>query len=150
MYCFNVKVSSLCFGTDDSGIEPIHFSSDVEILTVRELIERSVTEQIKLLQKSQIFSEQQIKASLERQYLSDADIASLSKQGHICLADIEKNQQSSVIDIKHEIARAEKAFTQKQFFISLNNYQPEMLEEKIRLTDHTEVLFLRLMPLVGG
>lgn len=150
MYCFNVKVSSLCFGADDSGIEPIHFSSDVETLTVRELIERSVTEQIKILQKSQASSEQRIKASLERQYLSDADIASLSKQGNICCADIEKNRQSSVIDIRHEIARAEEAFTQKRFFITLNDYQPEMLEEKIRLTDHTEVLFLRLMPLVGG
>ncbi|WP_020393716.1 hypothetical protein [Thiolinea disciformis] len=47
MYCFNVKVSSLSFGGESAGTEPIFFSSSVEVLTVAALIERTVTEQIK-------------------------------------------------------------------------------------------------------
>ncbi len=87
--------------------------------------------------------------SLERQYLSKTDIEAQSKKGNISLESI-KAGEAPLIDIHQEVKCALKAFEQQRFFITINGYQPETLNEKITLIDNSNVLFLRLMPLVGG
>lgn len=138
----------MCFGIDEKGIEPIHFISDVEIISVRELITRTVKIQIDTLQKEQSISIEEAKEFLDRQYLSNEEISSMAQKGSISLA--EKDIYIFSLDINSEIERALEAFSKSNFFITVNGYQPQMLEDKIALMENTEVFFLRLMPLVGG
>lgn len=148
MYCFNVKVSSSCFGIDEKGIEPIHFVSKAEVITVRELITNTVRKQILILQKENSVSIKQAIALLERQYLTSEEINSMAQKGSINVVD--NDNDKTTLDVKSEIERALVAFRKRNFFITVDGYQPQILEEKISLSDNTQVLFIRLMPLVGG
>lgn len=149
MYCFNVKVSSICFGIDEKGIEPIHFMSDAEIISVRELITRTVKIQIDTLQKEQSISIEEAKKILNRQYLSNEEISSMAQKGSISLTG-KSYRDIFFLDINSEIERALEAFRKSNFFITVDGYQPQKLKDKIVLMENTEVFFLRLMPLVGG
>lgn len=148
MYCYHVNVSSLCFGVDEKGIEPIHFTSEVDVITVRELITRTVKKQLDALQKEHSIATKRIKASLERQYLSDEEIALMAKKGSVYLE--EQNKGIEAKKVKNEVSRALIAFREKKFFITIKGDQPEQLDDNVALMKNTEVLFLRLMPLIGG
>lgn len=154
MFRFNVKVSSMMFGADESGIEPIHFYSHVETLTVRALIARTVEQQIQTLLGDKADSPESIEnaqQALTKQYLSVQDIEAMSQQGSIRIPDSdETTTKAKPINPEEEIRYACKAFRQRRFFISVNGEQPLELDEMVTLTENSTVLFVRLMPLVGG
>lgn len=154
MFRFNVKVSSMMFGADESGIEPIHFYSHTETITVEDLIARTVEEQIQaLLPDADASPENLDKAqqALTKQYLSEQDIAAMSKHGSIRIPEDKVEEATTAnINLKEEIRYACEAFRQRRFFITVNGVQPEALDDMVTLTENSKVLFVRLMPLVGG
>lgn len=58
--------------------------------------------------------------------------------------------EATEINVKVEIKRALEAYRQRLFFITINGHQPESLEDILVLTEKSEVMFVRVMPLVGG
>lgn len=154
MFRFNVKVSSTIFGADESGIEPIHFYSHVETLTVKALIARTVEQQIEVLLSDQNHRPEVLRKTrkvLAKQYLSEQDIAQMSQQGSIHLPEIEiESVETKPINTKNEIRYACQAFQQRRFFITVNGEQVVALDDMVSLTENSTVLFIRLMPLVGG
>ncbi len=54
------------------------------------------------------------------------------------------------IDVEQQVYVALDAFMKNGYFVLINDYQAESLEEKIMLKPDTEVHFIKLTPLVGG
>ena len=55
-----------------------------------------------------------------------------------------------MIDWKEQAKKAEEGFRRNRFFVVVNGRQVEDLDEELELTAHSEVRFIRLVPLVGG
>ncbi|MBA4851103.1 hypothetical protein [Emticicia sp. BO119] len=61
-----------------------------------------------------------------------------------------ETKQKRQIDAEKQFYIALDAFTKNGFFLLVDNYQPDSLDEEILLTDSTTVSFIKLTPLVGG
>jgi len=139
-----ILVRSLVLGAT-SPVEippPVKFVFETEVITVRELIARSVEAQLRSLHAHQAHAE----AILARQYLSREDIQTLAQEGAVRVP----GNGGQAPDLDREIRKACHGFTHNRFFIQVNGLQPESLDDKILLTAHTQVMFIRLMPLIGG
>jgi len=143
MIC-DVEVRSLVFGAAHPGEvpPPVTFVFETEIITVRELIARSVEAQLYCLQANQKRAED----ILGRQYLSREEIEALAQEGAVRVP----GNSRPAPDLDTEIRKACHGFTHNRFFIQVNGLQAESLDDEILLTPHTQVMFIRLMPLIGG
>lgn len=54
------------------------------------------------------------------------------------------------IDWRTQFDRACEAFERNNFFILIDDRQPESLDDEVTLTPDTRVSFVKLVPLVGG
>jgi len=117
-------------------------------LTVAELIQRSIEAQVRELQIQHQMDAQQVRRALERQYLTTSEIAEQAQQGAVRFPS--KPHNTLQIDTKIEVKKALQAFTDGAYIILVNGQQVENLEAEITLSQETKVVFLRLMPLVGG
>jgi hypothetical protein len=110
----------------------LHLDSDT--LTVRELIE------------------QRIKQEISR-YNDDTNTEQMT---HLLVKPVEieqrlnTNKNKRKINPDTQIKKALQAFQQNGFFILVDEQQVESLEETITITPDTKVSFFRLVPLVGG
>lgn len=147
---FTVEVTNLTAGVgeEQSPLPAVDFSFDHEFTTTRELIARTVEAQVRYLNCKEEQSVERKRAMLERRYLSKADIEDLAREGRICAPT--PTEDNGLLVAEREVQKALYGFQQQRFFITVNGWQPECLDDNIVLTKHSKVAFIRLMPLVGG
>lgn len=119
-----------------SGTVAHEFSLEflTEEISVRELIERRVYEEVQLYNAS--------KPSYFRGLVQPLDTES-TLNGY-------RMPPRRQIDWEAQRDRALQAFRGNGFFVIVGDRQAESLDERIRLELGTEVTFLKLVPLVGG
>ncbi len=110
----------------------LHIAS--ERITVRELIERRVTQEVEEYNRSQ------------PEYF----------QGLVQPTDAERVlngyrlRKKRQLDAAEQRARAIEAFGHLGFFVLVDDRQVDTLDDEITVTPRTEVSFVKLVPLVGG
>lgn len=119
-----------------SGAVAHEFSLDflTEEITVRELIERRVYEEVRLYNAS--------RPGYFKGLVQPVD-AEATLNGY-------KLRERREIDWEVQRDRALRAFRDNGFFVLVDDRQAESLDERIRLELATEVTFVKLVPLVGG
>jgi hypothetical protein len=144
-----IEVRSQVFGgnQDSPSLLPVFLNLLQEHLTVAELIQRTVEEQVREL-LLQLLDAQQVHHALERHYLTTEEIVAQAQKGAVRYPS--KPSQISQIEVKAEVHRAIRAFEAGSYIILVNGQQVESLDEELTLSMNTKVIFLRLMPLVGG
>jgi len=145
-----VEVTPLLLGDPHVALPPtVAFHYHCETISVGALIQRVVIQQIQALQERNRHSQGEIRQILARQYLTEQELSEQATHGAIKMpTPVAQNHQTP--DIQQEVQRALAGFEQGRFFITVNGFQPDTLEQQLLLSEHTEVLFLRLTPLVGG
>lgn len=122
-------------------------------LTLGELIESTVRAQLitKTIQENVKHSD-----FVESNFLTENMIFSGKQQGRVALAKTPERQYSGKTDeeyqryLQNEVDQALAAFSGKKFHVLIDGEMQQDLQEIIRVTDSTKVVFLRLTPLVGG
>lgn len=61
-----------------------------------------------------------------------------------------KMKERKKVDAEKQIYVALNAFMKNGYFILVDNFQAEKLEQEINVTSATQISFLKLTPLVGG
>jgi len=78
-------------------------------------------------------------------------LAGLTKQSpEILLNPQIRKRSGNLIDVDAAVATALKAFKSGHFFVLFNDKQYEHLDQTVQLIPDSEVIFLRLTPLMGG
>jgi len=150
MFDYTVEVTPVVMGNSPSAPPPaIAFRYHSETISVRALIQRAVTAQITTLREQHARSHAEIRQILARQYLAGEEITAQAEQGAVKMPAAAQSRAHAP-DPEQEVARALAGFEQGRFFITVNGYQPDSLEQRLLLTQYSKVLFLRLTPLVGG
>lgn len=81
------------------------------------------------------------------QVLSPTQISLGVEQGKVDLGGSDLEQK---VDADEAIATALQAFTDGLYFVFLDEQQQENLDDVVTLQPNSQLLFLRLVPLVGG
>jgi hypothetical protein len=84
--------------------------------------------------------------ALDRQYLSDAEIRAQAAGGTIRY----RSRKATPLDPAEEVTRAHQAFADGVFVIFSGGRQATGLDDEIEVRVGEPVMFLRLVPLVGG
>ena len=105
-----------------------------ESITLKELIERRVYAEV---EKFNLQRPVNFKALVQPKEAQE------TAQGYRLPAHRDLNPDVTALE-------AIKAFENKQFFVMVNNKEVKDLNEKIEITDQTEIAFVKLMPIVGG
>ena len=113
-----------------------------ETVSMREIITRRVEEEVAHVNHMKNNPER-IKAE-HRMFL-----AGLTKRSPEVLLNKSKRPEKS-IDAAVAVTTALAAFEAGNFFVLFNDKQYEKLDDEVRLTPNSEVVFLRLTPLIGG
>ncbi|MCP5420291.1 MAG: hypothetical protein H6970_11060 [Gammaproteobacteria bacterium] len=145
----DVEVATLVFGGAAAlpPIEPVTVCFATETVLIRELIARTVAEQIQVLLESRKELAAHTQDILSRQYLSDEEIEQQARQGRV---HFPTPQEERTIEVQTEIDKALRGFGEQRFFISIDGQQPQSLDDKVLLSRYSQIVFIRLMPLVGG
>lgn len=145
-----VAVTPIVLGNTANTLPPpVAFHYHSETISVRDLIQRVVATQIQILQDQQSCSDSEIHKILARQYLADNEVHEQAASGVVKMPAAEI-QNRHTPDSQREIQRALEGFEKGLFFITANGFQPDSLDQQLLLSNHSEILFLRLTPLVGG
>ena len=128
----------------DDGLPAVLIELAEETTTPRELIRRAVIEQINVTKADAGRS----RALLDRQYMTPEDVRAQAATGAIRVPSRAPDQDKP--DQEQEIERALRAFARGAFVVFCGGRQVEALDEEITLKLGEPVLFLRLVPLVGG
>jgi hypothetical protein len=111
---------------------------DVNCLSVREVIEASLRAHLQITRLSKSRTD-------TATHLLDADIASGLMRGKVALAPTDQ-----AINADKELDRCLKAFSAGKFHIVVDGQWFRHLDDQVELHEDSKVLFLRLVPLVGG
>jgi hypothetical protein len=122
----------------DDGLPAVLIELAEETTTTRELIRRAVIEQVNVTKADAARS----RAMLDRQYLTPEEVRAQAGTGTVRIP--------AAVDGEAEIERALRAFVRGAFVVFCGGRQVETLDEVITLKLGEPVLFLRLVPLVGG
>jgi hypothetical protein len=133
---------------DGPRLEPVQLELAAERISVRELISRTVAEQIRVLAEQQKAEAEVVQLALARQYLSAKDVEVQSESGRIRLPS--ESKQAKTLDTANEVAKAWCGFEAKAFRVLVDGETLETLDEEIALSRTSKIVFLRLLPLVGG
>jgi hypothetical protein len=109
-------------------------------ITLRDLLTRIVRSEVAN------FEERQQQRRLLK-VLSPAQISLGIEQGKVDLGGSDLNQE---VDVDEAIAAALQAFADGLYFVFLDEQQQENLDDVVTLRPNSQLLFLRLVPLVGG
>ena len=61
-----------------------------------------------------------------------------------------KMKEKKKVDPEKQVYIALDAFQKNAYFLLIDKYQPDNLEQEITITPRTDISFLKLTPLVGG
>jgi hypothetical protein len=122
-----------------------------EEITVAELIQRTIGEQIReLLAASKLRAEQAVRV-LERHYLTEEEIHSQATEGVIRLADSKRSDTSPyMIDCAAAVSKAFRAFEKRAYLVIVDGKIARRLDEQLTFRPGCKVSFVRLTPLKGG
>jgi len=121
-------------GTSGGRIRSFKLHLAAERITVRELIERRITQEVEEYNRAQ------------PEYF----------QGLVQPTDAERVlngyrlRQKRMLDAGEQRAKAIQAFDRAGFFVLVDDRQVEGLEQEILVRPGTEVRFVKLVPLIGG
>jgi hypothetical protein len=115
--------------------------NSTETLTLQDFLTRVV------LQELEAFKNRQEERKLAR-VLSKEEIAVGAVRGKIDAGGLERDVQE--VDPTSAVENALVAFKDGFYYVFVDEKQVLSLEENITLNDNSHVLFLRLVPLVGG
>ncbi|HEY9629320.1 MAG TPA: hypothetical protein V6C84_18615 [Coleofasciculaceae cyanobacterium] len=120
----------------------LHLPERVEqnLLTLRDLLTQIVLAEVAG------FTDRQRQRRL-LQVLSPAQISLGVEQGKVESGGSDLEQ---AVDTEEAIEAALQAFADGLYFVFLDEQQQEALDDVVTLQPHSELLFLRLVPLVGG
>jgi hypothetical protein len=133
----------------NAPLEPVFLELVSERITLRELIRRTVAQQIQELTITQRLDVATTQVALARQYLSEDEVAVQAEAGRVKMPSTEESQGPRV-NVEAEIKKALRAFTAQRFFVFAGGRQVENLDEELDFAQQTQVTFLRLTPLRGG
>lgn len=145
----SVAVHCMVIGEAGPGLAPVRLELAAERISVRELIRRAVAEQIRELTGRQQAEAEVVQLALARQYLSAKDVEVQAETGRIRLPSGPKRAEKT-LDTAREVGKALRGFEARAFRVVVDGETLESLDEEITLTRTSKVVFLRLMPLVGG
>lgn len=148
----NVAIKCLVIGEAPPGpsLEPVHLALAGERISVRELIGRAVAEQIRGLAERHRAGAEVVQLALARQYLTARDVAVQAGTGRIRFPAESKPGAAPAVDVARETARALAGFEAGAFRVVVGGVPVESLDAEVALGRNSKVVFLRLMPLVGG
>ena len=121
-------------GTSGGRIRSFKLHLAAERISVRDLIERRVTQEVEEYNRAQ------------PEYF----------QGLVQPTDAERVlngyrlRQKRMLDAAEQRAKAIEAFQRSGFFVLVDDRQLDRLEDEIAVRPDTEVRFVKLVPLVGG
>ncbi len=146
---YSADVETICFGGEEGTdrLESVTVTFDTETISVRELIEQAVTQQVYMLNARTVQNETGHHRRMQRQYLSDQDVEQLASEGRILFNDKLEYQP---LDLQTCINAAMEGFRRRRFFIAVNGTRPGSLNEEVVLMPDSRVQFIRLIPLTGG
>lgn len=127
----------------------VFFTVGTERLTVRNLILRTVDEQVRDLNARQELSHQEILKRFARQYQTEDEIRALRNEtGRAAFPA--RATKARIIDIERAKKQALEAFTSGRCVVFVGDEQMNSLDQTIELRTATKVQFLRVLPLQGG
>ena len=128
----------------DAGMPAVLVELSQERITLRELIRLAVTEQVAELR----MNVSRCRQLLDRQYMTDADVAAAAKQGALKMPS--RAHMAGELDVDTEVERALRAFGGRTFVVFNGGRQVEHLDDEVIVRLGEPVVFLRLTALVGG
>ncbi|WP_034482809.1 hypothetical protein [Actinomadura oligospora] len=138
----DIEVRSRRPGASGEDVPAVLVRLAGERTTVRELIRRTVEEQVRELGVDAA----RCRRTLDRQYLSDDEIRAQAAAGAIKLPPGEPTAP----DVTTEVTRAHRAFSRGTFAVFVGGRQVTELDEQVTLRLGEPVVFLRLVALAGG
>lgn len=138
----SIRITDEHFGKSKLSIFELEYPS--EDVTIREIITRRVEEEVSRV--TQMQRNPDIIKTEHRMFL--AGLTKLSPELLLNQDSIAKRR--TPIDVAAAVNTAHKAFEAGNYFVLFDDIQYENLDEKIKLTSNSEVIFLRLTPLQGG
>lgn len=136
----SIQIIDEYFGRSKTPVFEINFPT--ETVSVRDLITRRVEEEVAQVNAQKF---KQKKSLQERMFL-----AGITNRAPETLLNTDKPKRHKMIDPVQAVETAIKAFISGRYFLLVNDQQFEKIDKAIELTPDTEVVFLRLTPLVGG
>lgn len=120
-----------------------------ETVTLEELIHRTVAEQVRELVARRRLDEMKARQVLDRQYLTPEEVRTQSSDGVVRYPS-DQGKRARRIEVEDEIQKALRGFERAAYYVFVDGTQVGELKEVVRFRPGTRVVFLRLMPLVGG
>lgn len=151
MPVLTIEVTSRVVGGSPEAptLAPVTLTLLDERLTVAELIRRSVEEQVRELRARRRLAATQARAALDRQYLTHEEMVAQATRGKVSLPS-HRAPRVPQIEPELEVEKALAAFQAGSYVVLVDGRQVESLAETVSFAPGTRVVFLRLMPLVGG
>lgn len=147
---YSVEVKSSMFGTPEHKVSlaPVHLELVSERITVRELIRRTVTEQIRTLREVYHAEAETVHAALRNHYLSDSSLNHTRRPFFFRL--LGRTQRRDHVDTESEIKKAWSAFERGRFKILFGGNMLIDLADELTLTQTSQITFLRIVPLTSN
>ena len=149
----HINVASLRFGDGktEATLPDVSLYIATDTISLRDLIARSVEQQINTLIDEQQKTASQAQIMLQQQYIDNDTLAEQVKYGKVAMpGNRELESILHEINVAKEIERATHAFKAGQYKIYANGRECVDLNESIPLNEDMKINFVRLMPLVGG
>jgi hypothetical protein len=139
----NVSIAAKIVGRRQPLLQgwSVDIEDERDRLTLRDLLADIVTAEV------EAFHQRQEQQRLPRVLTKEA-IAWGTAQGKITMGDREFEPQ--IVDPQTAIDAALQAFIDGLYYVFIDDVQYESLDLEVRLQPHSQVLFLRLVALVGG
>ena len=146
-----VEVVSRVIGAEPgAGLGNVFFDAAAARITVRELLERTVEEQVRDLVACRRLSASQAWRELARQYQTPEEIVALREEEGRVTSTAGSSRNSPDIDVASAQRRAAAAFRRGLCLVIVEGRQMESLDEELTVGTGTRVEFLRVLPLHGG
>ncbi len=148
---FTIEVRSRIMGLAQapSPLDTVLLEMLVEKITLAELIQRTVEEQVRELVVRRRLQAEEAASVLGRQYMTAQEIAEQAARGAVRYPSKHKGK-SAELNPAAEAKRALKAFEAGAYMVYADGRRIESLAEEVTFAPGTKVTFLRLMPLRGG
>jgi hypothetical protein len=146
----DIEVKSLVVGAASSGVKipKVTLRLMSERITTRELIARTVEQQVQDLTEARRLGAREAREALDRQYLTRREIEKQASEGRVSMPAAPR--RGAPIDLGAEIEKAWRGFEAGVFRVLVDGRQAESLDGALLLRPATRITFVRLMPLAGG
>ncbi len=149
MQLVEVRSRTLQGTSQEPALPTIRLDILHEEISVAELIRRTVEEQIRELQVARKLNVAQTQQVLDKQYLTQEEVAEQAETGTIRLAPATSPQEARV-STTAEVRKAWRAFEKQAYLVIVDGRRVTTLNEIVVFQPGSAVTFVRLMPLIGG